>query len=82
MCGIATIILVICHFIEKIDNKILMPLICINLLVLHIFQCKENKNPEPYTKYDGLKIILSYILFFGIGIMVITIFHTLYVDLK
>ena len=76
MCGIATIILAICHFIGNIDSKKLIPFVVINLLVLQIFDDKENKNSEPYTKYDGLKIILSCILYFWIMIIVITIFHT------
>jgi hypothetical protein len=75
MCGIATIILAICYFIGNIDSKKLTPFILINLLVLHIFDDKENNNSGPYTKYDCLKIILSCILFFWITIIVITIFH-------
>jgi hypothetical protein len=76
MCGIATIMLAICHFIEKIDSKNLMPFIIINLFVLQIFDDRANNNFESYTKYDGLKIILSCILFFWITVIVITTFHT------
>ena len=76
ICGIGTIILAICHFIGNIDSKKLMPFIIINLFVLQIFDDKTNKNSESYTKYDGLKIILSCILFFWITVIVITIFHT------
>lgn len=76
MCGIATIILAMCHFIGKIDSKKLMPFIIINLFVLQIFDDRANKNFQSYTKYDGLKIILSCILFFWITVIVIAIFHT------
>lgn len=64
LCGIATIILALCNFIGNIDSKKLIPFIFANLLILQIFDDKENKNHEQYTKYDGLKAILSCILFF------------------
>jgi hypothetical protein len=78
MCRIGIIILAIFYFIGHIESKILMPFIIINLLVLQIFNDKENDNFEPYTKYDGLKLFLSCILFLGIIIIALLIFHTLH----
>lgn len=76
ICGIATIILAMCHFIGKIDNKKLMPFIIINLFILEIFDDRSSKKFKSYTKYDGLKIILSCILLFWIIVISISIFHT------
>ncbi|WPC42854.1 hypothetical protein [Clostridium sp. JS66] len=76
MCGIAATVLAMCHFIGKIDNEKLMPFIIIDLFVLQIFDYRSSKKFQSYTKYNGLKIILSCILFFWIIVIAISIFHT------
>ncbi|AKA72057.1 hypothetical protein [Clostridium scatologenes] len=75
ICVLAAIILAMCHFIVKIDNKKLMPFIIIDLLILQIFDDRSSKRFQSYTKYNGLKIILSCILFFWIIAIAISIFH-------
>lgn len=76
MCAITIIISAICFFIGNIKSEKLMPYLLISLLINQILDYKENKTPNQYTKYDGIKIILSCILFFWIVIMVMIIFQS------
>ena len=66
LCGITTIILAICFFIGNIESKNLLPFVFINLLICQILNYKENKTSNQYTKYDGMKIILFALMFFGL----------------
>lgn len=75
LSGITTIILAICFFIGNIESKNLLPLVFINLLVCQILNYKENKIPNQHTKYDGMKIILSGLMFFWIVIIAMMIFY-------
>ncbi len=52
-----------------------MPFVFINLLIWQILNYKEKRNPSQQTKYDGMKIILSGIMFFWIIIIIIMIFN-------
>ncbi|MFL0198620.1 hypothetical protein ACJDU8_24135 [Clostridium sp. WILCCON 0269] len=71
ICLIATIILAICFFIVHIESKKLLPIVFINLLICQILNYMQNRTSSEYTKYDGIKIFLSCVLFLGIAAIVI-----------
>lgn len=75
ICVITSIILAIYFLIGKVNVSKLMPYILINLLVYQISAYKENNSYVQYTKYDGIKIILSSILFLGVVTIVMLIVH-------
>lgn len=76
LSSITTIILVVLFFIGNIKSTNLLPFVFINLLLSQILNYKENKAPNhQYTKYDGMKKILSGLIFFWIIIIGIMIFH-------
>ncbi len=70
ICLIITIILAICFFIFHSESKKLLPIALINLLICQILNYTKNKTSNEYTKYDGIKIFLSCILFFQIVALV------------
>jgi hypothetical protein len=74
LCEITNIILIICFFIGNIESKNLLPFVFINSLICLILNYKGNKAPIPYTKYDGMKKILSGLMFFWIVIILMMIF--------
>ncbi|WAG52481.1 hypothetical protein [Clostridium tagluense] len=74
LCAITNIILIICFFIGNIQSKNLLPFVFINSLICLILNYKENKTPKQYTKYDGIKKILSGLMFFWIVIILMMIF--------
>lgn len=77
LCGITSIILLICFFIGnivqgKIGKEDFIPIgfILISLSLNH----NKNKNHKEYKKYDGIKKVFTGLIFFYIIILVIMIF--------
>lgn len=73
-CAITDIILIICFFIGNIESNKLLPFVFINSLIYIFFNLKENKTLKEYTKYDGLKKVLSGLMVFWIVIIVFAIY--------
>lgn len=71
LCEIINIILIIFFFTGNIESKNLLPLVIINSLICLIL---NYKTPKQYTKYDGMKKILSGLMFFWIVIVLMIIF--------
>ena len=73
LCEITNIILLIFVFVGNIESKNLLPFVIINSLICMILNYKEDKNPKEYTKYDGIKKILTGLMIFWILIILMMI---------
>jgi len=78
LCIITNSILIICFFVDNLENQNLLYLSIIPAIIQVILSPKEDLNsefPKQYARYNGFKKALSILMSFWIMIIVFMIFE-------